>query len=317
MKIIDSHTGGEPTRTIVSGLDTPRGAKATRDFLENEADWVRTTLINEPRGFDAIVGACLCEPEDSTCITGVVFFNNLSCLHSCLHGTIGIVETLAYLDRIKPGEHHIETPVGIVTALLAEDHSITVKNIPSYRFAEDVRVTLPDGREIAGNISWGGNWFFLISNQGPEIRAQNIAALTDFTKTVRDALHTQNITGENGAEIDHIECFSSPQPGINADSQNFVLCPGSAYDRSPCGTGTSAKIACLAASGELTEGGIWHQASIIGSVFEGSFESIPDSDKIIPIVTGRAFITAETTIIIHPNDPFKHGISNPSPQIGF
>tara|TARA_B110000008_G_scaffold279276_1_gene325732 strand:+ start:256 stop:792 length:537 start_codon:yes stop_codon:yes gene_type:complete len=178
-------------------------------------------------------------------------------------------------------------------------------------------VTLPDGREIAGNISWGGNWFFLISNQGPEIRAQNIAALTDFTKTVRDALHTQNITGENGAEIDHIECFASPQPGINADSQNFVLCPGSAYDRSPCGTGTSAKIACLAASGELTEGGIWHQASIIGSVFEGSFESIPDSDKIIPIVTGRAFITGETTIIIHPNDPFKHGISNRSPQIGF
>ncbi len=311
MKIIDSHTGGEPTRTIVSGLETPRGAVATRDFLEKEADWIRTTLINEPRGFDAVVGACLCEPEDSTCVTGVVFFNNLSCLHSCLHGTIGIVETLAHLGRIEPGEHRIETPVGVVTALLAEDHSITVKNIPSYRFAEQVEVTLPDGQIITGDISWGGNWFFLISNQGPEIKAENIAALTEFTRTVRDSLHARNITGEDSGEIDHIECFAPPQPGIEADSQNFVLCPGSAYDRSPCGTGTSAKLACLAASGELAEGDNWRQASIIGSVFEGSFESIPDSDKVIPIVTGRAFITGETTVVIHPDDPFKHGIPTP------
>jgi 4-hydroxyproline epimerase len=191
-----------------------------------------------------------------------------------------------------------------------------VKNIPCYRFAEGVGVILPDGQKITGDISWGGNWFFLISNQGPEIKAENIAALTDFTKTVRDSLHAQNITGENGAEIDHIECFAPPQPGIDADSQNFVLCPGSAYDRSPCGTGTSAKLACLAASGKLTEGERWHQASIIGSVFEGSFESISGSAKIIPIVTGQAFVTGETTIIIHPNDPFKHGIPTPSPQIG-
>lgn len=311
MKIIDSHTGGEPTRTIVSGLDLPVGAVATRDFLENEADWVRTTLINEPRGFDAIVGACLCEPDDSTCVTGVVFFNNLSCLHSCLHGTIGIVETLAHLGRIEPGEHRIETPVGIITAILAEDHAITVKNIPSYRFANDVEVTLPDRTVVTGDISWGGNWFFLISNQGPEIKPGNIAALTDFTKTVRDSLHAQKITGENGGEIDHIECFAIPQQGIKADSQNFVLCPGSAYDRSPCGTGTSAKLACLAASGELAEGESWHQASIIGSVFEGSFESLSDSEKVTPVVTGRAFVTGETTIIIHPDDPFKHGIPAP------
>ena len=309
MQIIDSHTGGEPTRTIVSGLDLPVGAVATRDFLENKADWIRTTLINEPRGFDAIVGACLCEPADPTCVTGVVFFNNLSCLHSCLHGTIGIVETLAHQGRIEPGEHRIETPVGVVTAILNKDHSITVKNIPSYRFAKDVEVTLPDGQKITGDISWGGNWFFLISDQGPEIKTKNIDSLTEFTKTVRDSLHAQNITGENGGEIDHIECFASPQPGIEADSQNFVLCPGSAYDRSPCGTGTSAKLACLAASGELAEGQTWRQASIIGSVFEGSFESLPNSAKVIPVVTGRAFVTGETTVIIHPDDPFKHGIT--------
>ena len=310
MKIIDSHTGGEPTRTIVSGLDLPIGATATRDYLSQNADWIRTTLINEPRGFDAIVGACLCPPSDSTCITGVVFFNNLSYLHSCLHGTIGIVKTLHHLKRIQPGEHRIETPIGVITATLAPDHNVTVKNISSYRYAESITVDVPDHGPVTGDIAWGGNWFFLISDQGPAITSKNIPALTTFTQAVRQALHTQNITGANNEEIDHIESFAAPQPGIQADSQNFVLCPGSAYDRSPCGTGTSAKLACLAASQQLVEGQTWKQASIIGTIFKGSFQSLPDSEKITPIITGRAHITAETKIIIDQTDPFKHGISN-------
>lgn len=308
MKIIDSHTGGEPTRTIISGIDLPKGTIATHEFLAKEADWIRTTLINEPRGFSAMVGACLCEPDDPTCVTGVVFFNNCSYLHSCLHGTIGVVETLAHLGRIKPGEHRIETPIGIVTATLYEDHSVTAKNVPSYRSAENIEVTVPDWGVVTGDIAWGGNWFFLISDQGPAVRAQNIEALTQFTCAVCDALEAQNITGSDGGEIDHIESFATPEEGLDADSQNFVLCPGKEYDRSPCGTGTSAKLACLAASGKLAEGEIWRQASIIGTIFEGSFLSLPEPGQFIPIVTGRAFVTGETTIILNPDDPFQHGI---------
>lgn len=309
IKIIDSHTGGEPTRTVISGLETPVGASATRDFLQGEADWIRTSLINEPRGFDAMVGAFLCAPSAPSCITGVVFFNNVSYLHGCLHGTIGVMETLAHLGRVAPGnDYRIETPSGIVTATLSDDHSVTVKNVPSRRSAADVEVMVPGYGKVTGDIAWGGNWFFLISNQGPAIQSSNIEALTEFTSAVRLALESGGITGEDGGEIDHIECFADPGPGIEADSQNFVLCPGKAYDRSPCGTGTSAKLACLAASGYLAEGERWRQASIIGSVFTGSFASIPDSHEIIPSITGRAFVNGETTLILHPDDPFQYGI---------
>jgi len=310
MNIIDSHTGGEPTRTVISGLDAPVGALASREFLRLNADWIRTTLINEPRGFDAMVGALLCTPSDSSCATGVVFFNNVSYLNGCLHGTIGVVETLAHLGRITPGNHRIETPAGVVTATLDEDHTVSVKNVPSYRYAEKVEVSLPDLGIVTGDIAWGGNWFFLISNQGPAVRYGNIEALTHFTSSIGEALEAQKITGADNEPIDHIECFGPPETGMEADSQNFVLCPGKAYDRSPCGTGTSAKLACLAASGQLAEGETWRQASIIGTIFNGSFQSLPDSEKVVPIVTGRAFVTGETKIILNPDDPFQHGINS-------
>ena len=308
MKIIDSHTGGEPTRTVISGLDTPVGAEATRIFLREKADWIRSALIHEPRGFDAMVGAFLCQPADPSCVTGVVFFNNVSYLHGCLHGTMGVVETLAYLGRITPGDHRIETPVGIVTATLHDDHRITVANVPSYRFASDQPVKVPGFGEVTGDIAWGGNWFFLISDQGPAIHSGNIKELTEFTSAVRKALQDSGITGADGGEIDHIECFADPQNGVEADSQNFVLCPGAAYDRSPCGTGTSAKLACLAASGKLAEGEIWRQASIIGSIFEGTYKATTIEGEVIPIVTGRAYVNGETTLVLNPDDPFQHGI---------
>jgi 4-hydroxyproline epimerase len=309
MKIIDSHTGGEPTRTVISGLETPTGASATREYLRERADWIRSALIHEPRGFDAMVGAFLCQPSDPTCVTGVVFFNNVSYLHGCLHGTIGVVETLAHLGRIAPGEYRIENPVGVVTAILSEDLTVTVKNLPAYRYADEITVDVPVYGPVTGDIAWGGNWFFLISDQGPAIRPTNVEALTEFTSSVREALRTHGITGQEGGEIDHIECFADPQPGIEADSQNFVLCPGKAYDRSPCGTGTSAKLACLAASGKLAEGEIWRQASIIGSIFEGSYQRAGEPDQVIPSITGRAFVNGETTLILNPDDPFQYGIT--------
>lgn len=312
IRVIDSHTGGEPTRVVIDGTPTPpeAGALASRDFLKNEHDWLRRALILEPRGFEAIVGAYLCEPADPTCVTGVVFFNNASYLNGCLHGTIGLVETLAHLGRITVGDHRIETTSGVVIATLAEDRSITVKNIPSYRFRENQVVDVPGYGQVTGDIAWGGNWFFLIQDQGPEVRPSEIEALTHFTSAVMTALDDQNIRGADGGVIDHIETFGPPQKGVTADSQNFILCPGKAYDRSPCGTGTSAKLACLAASGKLAEGEIWRQAGIIGTSFEGSFLNLPEEGKVTPVIRGFAHVTAECTLLLDPRDPFQFGIGS-------
>jgi len=294
---------------VVGGVPKPPlpGACEARKFLASNADWLRSALINEPRGFDAIVGAYLCEPADPSCVTGVVFFNNVSYLNGCLHGTIGVVQTLAYLGRLQAGNHRIETPVGVITANLSENGKITVHNVPSYRYATDVVVQTKTHGTVIGDIAWGGNWFYLISNQGPEIHSYSIDALTDFCWDVRQALEKHQITGDRGEVIDHIEVFGPCGKGIEGDGQNFVLCPGKAFDRSPCGTGTSAKIACLAASGQLQEGELWRQASIIGTVFEASYQPLTDG-KITPIISGSAYITGEATMILDPLDPFKHGI---------
>ncbi len=312
IRVIDSHTGGEPTRVVIDGAPTSpeKGALAARDFLTTEHDWLRRALILEPRGFEAIVGAYLCEPADSTCVIGAVFFNNVSYLNGCLHATIGVVQTLVHLGKISPGDHRIETPSGIVTATLADDGTVTVKNIPSYRFRENQVVEVPGYGPITGDIAWGGNWFFLIQDQGPEVRFSEIEELTRFTSAVMEALEDQKIRGAYGGEIDHIESFGPPQEGVEADSQNFVLCPGKAYDRSPCGTGTSAKLACLAASGTLAEGETWRQASIIGTIFEGSFINLPEGKKITPVIQGKAYIIAESTLLLDPSDPFQFGIGS-------
>lgn len=311
IQVIDSHTGGEPTRVVVDGAPvcpTP-GAAAARDFLATEADWLRRALILEPRGFEAIVGAYLCEPADPDCVTGVVFFNNVACLNSCLHGTIGLVKTLEHLGRITAGVHKIETPVGVIEATLSPDGTVTVANVPCYRFVENQSVDVPKYGTITGDIAWGGNWFFLIQDQGPPVRFDHLDELTNFTSAVSQALQDQNITGENNELIDHIESFGPPASGLEADSQNFVLCPGKAYDRSPCGTGTSAKLACLAASGKLTEGDTWQQASIIGTTFTGHYTRLPDSEKVTPFITGSAHVTGESTFILDPRDPFQFGIN--------
>lgn len=313
--IIDSHTAGEPTRVVISGGPKvpTRGAKNARVYLREEADWLRCCLIHEPRGFEAVVGAFLCEPEDESCVVGVVFFNNVDYLNGCLHGTIGVVRTLAHLGRIGVGSHRLETPVGVVTAELSEDGLVTVENVPSYRYREAVSIQVDGYGEIIGDIAWGGNWFFLINGQGPPVRVSAIDELTDFTSAVMKALSTSGVRGEDGQLIDHVEVFATPMVGVSADSQNFVLCPGKAYDRSPCGTGTSAKLACLAASGELAENEVFIQAGILGTSFEGKYQRLDDT-RIRPIVSGKAWITAESSILLDPDDPFQFGIEwSPSP----
>ncbi|WP_375507953.1 4-hydroxyproline epimerase [uncultured Caballeronia sp.] len=311
LNFIDSHTGGEPTRLVISGgpdLGTGTLTRRLDNLREQHDDW-RAGVVTEPRGSDVIVGALLCEPDDPECAAAVIFFNNVGYLGMCGHGTIGFVVSLAHLGRIQAGLHKIQTPAGVVEATLNEDGSVSVRNVPAYRYRHAVTVDVPGHGPLTGDVAWGGNWFFLAADHGQELATSNIARLTVFTDAVRDALQAQNITGAHGALIDHIELFAdSPHAGI--DSRNFVLCPGSAYDRSPCGTGTSAKVACLADDGKLAESEIWRQESIIGSVFDASYQRAHVEGKtvVIPVITGRAHIMAEGRLCFDSTDPFARGI---------
>ena len=307
VSIIDSHTGGEPTRMVIAGgPDLGHGTMAERlARFRSEHDDFRSAVVNEPRGSDVIVGALLLKPVDPKCAAGVIFFNNVGYLGMCGHGTVGLIVTLAFMDRIHPGEHLIETPVGNVKAILHESGEVTVENVPSYRCARQVVVDVDGYGKIAGDVAWGGNWFFLVNEHGQQISLDNVERLTDCTWRIRQALVRSGVSGAAGQEIDHIELFGPPQRA-GAHSKNFVLCPGKAYDRSPCGTGTSAKLACLAADGKLREGETWRQESIAGSVFEGSFRRA--GDRILPSIKGSAHVNSEATLILDPSDPFCMGI---------
>jgi len=307
VRVIDSHTGGEPTRLVVSGgPDLGAGSLADRlECFRNKHDGFRSAVVNEPRGSDVMVGAMLSDPVDPTCAAGVIFFNNVGYLGMCGHGTIGLVATLAYLKRIGPGEHKIETPVGTVSAVLHEGGEVTVNNVASYRSAADVAVDVPGYGVVRGDVAWGGNWFFLVRQHSMELTLQNVDELTNFTWAIRRALRDHGIVGSDGVEIDHVELFGLSQvPGV--DSKNFVLCPGKAYDRSPCGTGTSAKLACLYADGKIREGQTWKQESIVGSVFEGSVRV--RNGKVYPSIKGSAFVNAESELVLDPRDPLCMGI---------
>jgi 4-hydroxyproline epimerase len=307
VRVIDSHTGGEPTRIVVSGgPDLGSGPLADRlERFRRKHDPFRSAVVAEPRGSDVIVGALLCEPVDPACSAGVIFFNNVGYLGMCGHGTIGLVATLAYMKRLGIGTHRIETPVGEVSAVLHETGDVTVNNVASYRRAANVEVDVPSYGKVRGDVAWGGNWFFLVRDHEMELTLQNIEGLTAFTWAIRQALPKHGITGDEGREIDHIELFG-PSRLSGVDSRNFVLCPGKAYDRSPCGTGTSAKLACLYADGKIKPGQVWKQESIVGSVFEGSVK-VQDG-KIYPSITGRAFVNAEAELVLNPQDPFCMGI---------
>jgi 4-hydroxyproline epimerase len=309
VKVIDSHTGGEPTRIVIDGIpDLGGGSMAQQSQVFREKfDWLRSSVANEPRGHDAMVGALLLPPQDPRHLCGVIYFNNHSTLNMCIHGTVGLGVTLAHMGQITTGSYLVETPVGTITLHLNADGSVTVNNVPSYRYRHAVSVEVPGFGSITGDIAWGGNWFFLIQDQGPLVQRENIPALTQFAAAVKQALADQGITGADGGEIDHIETFGPPTDRNAADSKNFVLCPGNAYDRSPCGTGTSAKLACLFADGKLAPGAIWRQAGILDSVFEGSVAPV-EGNTVIPTVTGRAWIIGESTYFFSPNDPFRYGI---------
>ena len=309
LHIVDSHTEGEPTRVVISGgPDLGTGTMMERSWrLREDHDWLRSAVCSEPRGHEAMVGALLCEPHEPDCCCGVILFNNVSTLNMCIHGVIGLVVTLAHLGRIGSGSHRIDTPVGVVVATLRDDRSVEVANVPSYRIAAGVKLDVPGWGVVRGDVAWGGNWFFLVENQGPRVDISNLDALLDFTWRVRLELARHGISGDGGMEIDHIEVFGPPGDPSQADSRNFVLCPGKAYDRSPCGTGTSAKLACLHADGKLRPGEIWRQAGILDTVFQGQLEHLADG-RITPRISGRAWVNGESTYLFDPSDPFIYGI---------
>ncbi len=304
--IVDSHTAGEPTRLIVDGgPDLGGGSVAAQlDQLRQRHDWLRSAVVNEPRGSDVLVGGLLCQPLDPACSAGVIFFNNVGYLGMCGHGTIGLIATLAHLGRLGPGEHRVETPVGVVTTTLHPDGQVSVQNVPSYRQLQGVALDVAGLGRVSGDVAWGGNWFFLTSDHNQTVELANVAALTAAAGQIRAALERAGITGAAGAEIDHIELFAPGGPGAN--SRSFVLCPGNAYDRSPCGTGTSAKLACLAADGRLAPDTAWVQESVIGSRFSASYTR--HGAAIVPTITGRAYITLEGAVLIDPADPFRWGL---------
>lgn len=306
VRVIDSHAGGEPTRVVVEGgPELGSGSIAERlERFRDEHDGFRSAVVNEPRGSDVMVGALLVPPVDPAAKAGVIFFNNVGYLGMCGHGAIGVVTVLDYLGLIEPGLQQIETPVGTVTALLSENGEVTIHNVPSYRYRKAVSLEVQGLGLVHGDVAWGGNWFFLVDGLASELRVEEAGRWTAVASSIKAAIERAGVTGENGAEIDHIEIFG---PGLSGgDSRNFVLCPGNAYDRSPCGTGTSAKLACLAADGKLKEGEVWRQESIVGSVFEGRFQW--DGDRVRPSITGRAWVNAEAWLVLDPRDPFCWGI---------
>jgi len=307
IQVIDTHTGGEPTRVVVSGgpdLGDGPIAERRRRFRD-EHDRFRSALVNEPRGSNVMVGALLCDPVDPANASGVVFFNDVGVLNMCGHGTIGVAVALAHLGRIAAGDHQLETSAGVVGFRLHDDlRRVTIENVPAYRHAAAVTVEVEGYGRVAGDVAWGGNWFFLISEQGPALKLSQVDELLAFTKAVRAALRRENIAGEDGGEIDHIELVGHSR---DADGRSFVLCPGAEWDRSPCGTGASAKVACLAADQRLAPGQLWRQESILGSVFEATYR-LDDQGRVVPSVTGSAWVNGEATLLIDENDPFAWGI---------
>jgi 4-hydroxyproline epimerase len=307
IEIVDSHTEGEPTRVVIGGwpeLSSDTMEERRRELAERDEGIWRAVIL-EPRGHAAVVGALLTPPVSRGSVAGVVFFDNVGPLWMCGHGTIGVVRTLEYLGRIAPGALRLDTPVGTVGAELAVDGSVTIENVPARCHARDVEVEVPGVGRVVGDVAYGGNWFFLTSLTGEAIESRRIVRLRTVSLAIQRALAEQGIVGEAGAVVDHVILYGAAQRP-DADSKNYVMCPGGEHDRSPCGTGTSAKMAALHARGELPAGRRWRQESITGSLFTGWLEE--RDGKLIPRIQGRAFVTARSTLLFDPRDPFREGL---------
>ena len=304
--VIDSHTGGEPTRVVVDGrLPLGEGELSERlEIFHQEWDRLRSALVCEPRGSEALVGAYLTDAVSKDAIAGVIFFNNVGFLGMCGHGLIGVVETLRFLGRITAGTHRIDTPVGLVEFVLSDDGRVSFENVACFRKARNVGVSTAALGNVVGDVAWGGNWFYLVHQHKESLELSNLNRLKEVAGELRRAINEAGYP-----EVDHIELLGPPV-GEGSHARNFTLCPGGEYDRSPCGTGTSAGIACLAADGKVREGEKWVLESVLGSAFSASFRW-EDRAKgwIRPTIEGRAYVTAESKLVYAANDPLIAGFS--------
>ena len=307
VRVVDSHTAGEPTRVVIDGgPDLGTGPiSVRRDRFRSEHDAFRRALVTEPRASEIVVGALLVPPSDPAHTTGLIFFNNVGYLGMCGHGTIGVVTTLGYLGRLDGRPISLETPVGTVEAEVAPDGRVSFRNVPSYRTRAGVEIPVPGYGRVVGDVAWGGNWFFLTDQAPVELSAHRVRELTDYTRAIRVALEDAGITGEDATPIDHVE-VSGPAARAENDGRNFVLCPGGAYDRSPCGTGTSARVAALVADGKLAPGTPWRQEGILGTVFEAVAE--PAVRGVSVRLTGSAYLTADAQLLLDEQDPLCYGV---------
>jgi 4-hydroxyproline epimerase len=300
LSFVDSHTGGEPTRLVTNGLPDFGGGTVAEQaaVFARDFDHYRRAIVNEPRGNDVLVGAIIVAPSAPDANLGVIFFNNVGLLGMCGHGTIGVVASLPDL----PDTVVIETPVGIVSASRNADKSVAITNVRSYLISESIQLDVPVIGTVSGAVAYGGNTFLLITDH-PWSKGIHMCDVRDMTLYCEAVL-----TAARQVEpaVDHIELFAAPVEPAN-DSRNFVLCPGGQYDRSPCGTGTSAKLAWLHALGKLKDGEIYRQESVTGSVFKGQVVSHPDGG-VTPTITGTAFVTARGELSIDPTDDLGWGI---------
>lgn len=310
MHVIDSHTEGEPTRVILDGgPDLGKGslAKRAKQLATHYTDFCRS-VVSEPYGQEAMVGALLVEPVDPECVTGVIYFDAFSVIGMCGHGTIGLAATLAHMGKIGSGKHKIETAVGVVEVKLSDANTVSVTNVESYRTLKDVIVEVEGLGTVKGDVAWGGNWFFLVNESPVPVVPSNIRPLTDAAISIRETIKKSLIlTGENNCVIDHVILYG-PALTARGHSRNFVLCPDNSFDRSPCGTGCSARLACLASDGLLAPGDEIIQESTIGSSYRLSYQPAQNS-RVIPTITGCAFVTKEANLIFNSQDPFKTGIT--------
>ena len=308
IKVIDSHTGGEPTRVVIEGWpDVPGETMQDRlKYVKGNHDHIRQGVVCEPRGHNAIVGALITPPVNSDSLTGVIYFNDVGFLGMCGHATIGLVETLRQTGKLLSNEISIDTPVGVVKASVAEDGLVSIRNISPRVHIKDLKISVPELGDVIGDVAYGGNWFYLVKNLSPDISLDRIDSLMANSKAIRDALNAEGIKGDDGHQIDHIEFFSEPTH-TDADSKNFVLCPGDAYDRSPCGTGTSAKMACLYESGLLELEGSWVQEGICGSLFYCHLEM--ENEILVPVISSKAYVISQSTFYFNEEDPFCWGIN--------